>query len=134
MPLYMYMYIIFIDLTNAFDLVSRDGLFQDLKRIGCPERLLNVIISFHRDMKGVINFDGEISSPFPIDGGIHQGCILHQHSLAYSFLCSSDTLLKSAQNVYTCIQEAMALCSTLQRPRDVVLIKELLFADDASYT
>ena len=27
-------------------------------------------------MKGVISFDGEISSPFPINGGVKQGCIL----------------------------------------------------------
>ena len=31
------LYIAFIDLTKAFDLVSRDGLFQLLPRIGCPQ-------------------------------------------------------------------------------------------------
>ena len=30
------LYIAFIDLTKAFDLVSRQGLFQLLKKIGCP--------------------------------------------------------------------------------------------------
>ena len=32
----MPLYIAFIDLTKAFDLVSRKGLFQLLKKIGCP--------------------------------------------------------------------------------------------------
>ena len=32
----MPLYIAFIDLTKAFDLVSRQGLFQLLKKIGCP--------------------------------------------------------------------------------------------------
>ena len=30
------LYLAFIDLTKAFDLVSRDGLFSLLQRIGCP--------------------------------------------------------------------------------------------------
>ena len=32
----MPVYIAFIDLTKAFDLVTRQGLFQLLKKIGCP--------------------------------------------------------------------------------------------------
>lgn len=32
----MPLYVAFIDLTKAFDLVSRDGLFKALKKIGCP--------------------------------------------------------------------------------------------------
>nr|XP_027212554.1 uncharacterized protein LOC113805698 [Penaeus vannamei] len=44
------LYVAFIDLTKAFDLVSRDGLFKVLERIGCPERLLSIIQSFHEGM------------------------------------------------------------------------------------
>ena len=33
---HMPLYIAFIDLTKAFDLVSRDGLFKVLPKIGCP--------------------------------------------------------------------------------------------------
>ena len=36
---WMPLYIAFIDLTKAFDLVSRDGLFKALCKIGCPPRL-----------------------------------------------------------------------------------------------
>ena len=35
----MPLYIAFIDLTKAFDLVSRDGLFKILPKIGCPPKL-----------------------------------------------------------------------------------------------
>ncbi|XP_014787911.1 uncharacterized protein LOC106881903 [Octopus bimaculoides] len=38
MPLYM----AFIDLTKAFDLVSRKGLFILLQKIGCPPKLLRI--------------------------------------------------------------------------------------------
>lgn len=62
MPLYM----AFIDLTKAFDFVSRRGLFQLLKKIGCPPQLLSITASFHDDMKGTVSFDGASSEPFTI--------------------------------------------------------------------
>ena len=37
------LYLAFVDLTKAFDLVSRDGLFKVLKKIGCPPKLLAII-------------------------------------------------------------------------------------------
>ena len=41
------LYIVFIDLTKAFDLVSRDGLLKVLARIGCHVKLLSVVQLFH---------------------------------------------------------------------------------------
>ncbi|CAG5117359.1 unnamed protein product [Candidula unifasciata] len=55
------LYVAFIDLTKAFDLVSRKGLFNALRKIGCPPTLLSIIESFHTGTKGTINFDGETS-------------------------------------------------------------------------
>ena len=72
MPLYM----AFIDLTKAFDFVSRRGLFQLLKKIGCPPQLLSITYSFHDDMKGTVSFDGASSEPFTIKSGVNQGCVL----------------------------------------------------------
>ena len=48
------LYVAFIDLTNAFDLVSRDPLFKILAKIGCPPTLLSIMKSFHDDMKGTV--------------------------------------------------------------------------------
>ena len=45
---HMPLYIAFIDLTKAFDLVSRDGLFKVLPKIGCPPKLQSMIESFQR--------------------------------------------------------------------------------------
>ncbi|KAK7109622.1 hypothetical protein V1264_013633 [Littorina saxatilis] len=70
------LYIAFIDLTNAFDPVSRDGLFKVLERIGCPHRLLSMIQSFHTDTKGVMQFDGSSSAPFEVKSGVKQGYML----------------------------------------------------------
>ncbi|XP_062615832.1 uncharacterized protein LOC134277519 [Saccostrea cucullata] len=70
------LYIAFIDLTKAFDLVSRQGLFTLLHRIGCPPKLLRIISSFHEDMQGTVQYDGSSSDPFPIKSGVKQGCVL----------------------------------------------------------
>ena len=86
-------FIAFIDLTKAFDLVSRRGLFNLLEKIGCPPSLLSVISSFHNDMKGTVNYDGATSEPLKIHSGVKQGCvptlfgtdtIWYRHYLAYS--------------------------------------------------
>ncbi|KAI8513321.1 hypothetical protein Bbelb_099600 [Branchiostoma belcheri] len=102
------LYIAFIDLTKAFDLVSRKGLFQLLKKIGCPPQLLSIIISFHEDMKGVVSYDGETSQPFEIRS-VH----LHTRSDGKLFNLAR---LRAKTKVRT------------------VLIRDLLFADDAALT
>ena len=43
------MYISLIDLTKAFDLVSRVGLFKILPKFDCPAKILGIIKSFHND-------------------------------------------------------------------------------------
>ncbi|XP_076055156.1 uncharacterized protein LOC143033548 [Oratosquilla oratoria] len=70
------LYIAFIDLAKAFDLVSRGGLFTLLQRIGCPPKLLRMISSFHEDMHGTVQYDGSSSDPFPIRSGVKHGCVL----------------------------------------------------------
>ena len=67
-------YIAFIDLINVFDLVSRDGLFKILAKIGCPPTLLSIVKSFHDDMKGTVLYDGTTSDPFNSLSGVKQVC------------------------------------------------------------
>ena len=70
------LFIVFVDLTKAFYLVSKEGLFHLLEKIGCPQKLLKVVMSFHDDMKGSVLFDGSSSAVFPIKSGVKQGCVL----------------------------------------------------------
>ena len=71
----MPLYIAFIDLTKAFDLVSIDGLFHILPKIGCPPKLQSMIKSFYTNMKGTVQFNGSSSMPFDIRSGVKQGCV-----------------------------------------------------------
>ena len=72
----MPLYIAFIDLTKAFDLVSRDGIFQILPKIGCAPKLQSMIESFNTNMKETVQFNGSSLRPFDIYSGIKQGCVL----------------------------------------------------------
>ena len=69
----MRLYVAFIDLTKAFDLVSRDDLFQIFPKIGCPPKLQSMIESFRTNMKGRVQFNGSSSRPFDIRSGLKQG-------------------------------------------------------------
>ena len=78
----------FIDLTKAFNLVSRDGLFKILPRIGSLPRLLSIIRSFHDDIKGTVVFDGSTSDTFKhqkwSETGLHYRTDLVQNLLCHN--------------------------------------------------
>ena len=48
------LYILFVDLTKAFDTVSRPGLWSMLPRIGIPPKMVQMIRSFHGGMKAKV--------------------------------------------------------------------------------
>ena len=69
------LYTVFIDLTKAFDMVSRSGLWQLLRKFGCTEKFTKILKSLHEGMLGRVNIGGEFSEPFPVTNGLRQGCI-----------------------------------------------------------
>ena len=75
-----------IDLTKTFDLVSREGLFAILLKIGYPPNLFNIVKSFHTNTRATIQYDGSVSNSFEIKSGVKQGCVL-QLCLESSFRC-----------------------------------------------
>ena len=76
----------FIDLTKAFDLVSRDCLFKMLPLIGCPLKLLSLIRSFHDDMLSTVQLVCDISSVFGVKSGVKTRLLTCTHSL-WHLLC-----------------------------------------------
>ena len=135
----MPLYIAFIDLTKAFDLVSRSGLFSLLRKIGCPPRLLAVIISYHDNMHSTVCFNGATSEAFPVSSGVKQGCVLaptlfgifFSMLLQYAFKDCSDGVY-----IHTRSDGGLFNLARLRAKTKVteVLIRELLFADDAALT
>ena len=129
------LYLAFIELTKAFDLVSRNGLFSLLQRFGCPPKLLCMIKSFHQDMHYTVQFDGSSSDSFPIRNGLKQGCvfaptlfgIFFSLHLSYAFRDCDDGIFLHTRN------GGLFNLARLRGKTKVwrVLIREMLFADVA---
>ena len=135
----MPLYIAFIGLTMAFDLVSRDGLFQILPKIGCPSKLQNMIESFHINMKGTVQFNGSSSMHFHIRGGVKQGCILAPALFGIFFVLLLRHTFGTASEGMCLRTRSEGRLFNLGRLRvktkvREALIKDMLFADDAAVT
>ena len=53
------LYMTFVDLTKAFDTVSREGLWKIMAKFGCPAKFIAMVRQFHDGMLGRVQNDGE---------------------------------------------------------------------------
>ena len=67
---------IFYDLEKAFDSVPRPAMWEVLKRFGCPAKFVSLIRALHEGMVGRVQHQTGLTEPFPITGGLKQGCVL----------------------------------------------------------
>ena len=51
------LYMAFVDLTKAFDIVSRDGLWKIKAKLGCPPRFIAMVRQFHDSMQARVQND-----------------------------------------------------------------------------
>ena len=65
-----------VDLTKAFDTVSRVGLWKIMAKFGCPAKLIAMVRQFYDCMLARVQNDDEFSDPFPVTNGVKQGCVL----------------------------------------------------------
>ena len=100
-------------LTKAFDLVSREGLFNILLKSGCPPKLHSLIRSFHDDMKASILHKGSMSDSFDIKSKASKAVSLLPPSSASSLPCSYSMLLVLQLKGCTYAPGPMVNCSTL---------------------
>lgn len=131
------LYVVFVDFTKAFDTVGRTGLWQLLRKYGCPEKFTRMIESLHTGMTAKIKEAGETSDSFPVSNGVKQGCVLAP-TLFSIFLSAmlEEAFGELEDGVY--IQSRLdadlfnvshfkAKTKTAQ-----ILVRELLFADDSA--
>ena len=118
-------FIAFIDLTKAFDLVSRRGLFNLLEDIGCPPKLLSVISSFHNNMKGTVKYDGATSAPFEIHSGVKQGCVLAPTLFSIFFSMMLSYAFNTSKRVSSYILEINPTTTTTRADGKLVNLARL---------
>ena len=70
------LFMVFIDLTKAFDSINREGLWKILVKLGSPPRVVNIIRSFHDDMMARVSDNGTASDAFPVTNGTKQSCVM----------------------------------------------------------
>ena len=70
------LYPTFVDLTKAFDTVSREGLWGIMAKYGCPRKFIAIVRQFHDGMLARVTDNGEASEPFQVTNGMKQGCVL----------------------------------------------------------
>ena len=133
------LYVSFVDLTKAFDTVSRKGMWQIMERLGCPPRFLNMVIQLHDDQRGQVRLNGDLSEPFAISNGVKQGCVLAPtlFSIFFSMMLRQATEdLNDDDSIYIRyrldgnlfnLRRLQAHTKTQEQ-----LIRDLLFADDAA--
>ena len=63
----------FIDLKKAYDSVPRDAMWIALAKLGMPEETVQLIKSFHQDMKARILMDGTMLEEIEVKNGLRQG-------------------------------------------------------------
>lgn len=127
----------FIDLTKAFDLVNREALYVVLRRIGCPPRLLSVLRSFHDGMQATVQFEGTCSDLFDITIGVKQGCVLAPtlFGIFFSVLLQHAFPDPTGISLSSRSDGSLFNLARLRAKTKVrqVLIRELLYADDAVF-
>lgn len=110
-----------------------------LSRIGCPPKLLKLIESFHTNMKGTIHENGFSSDTYDIRCGVKQGCVLAPTLFGIFFaLLIKHAFKDNPSGIYLRTRSTGKLfnLSRLKAKTKVreVVIREMLFADDAALT
>ena len=72
----MVLYMTFVDLSEAFGTVSRDGLWKIMAKFGCPPRFIAMVRQFHDGMQTRVQNFGEYSEPFLVINRVKQGCVM----------------------------------------------------------
>ena len=66
----------YLDLTKAFDTVSRLGLWKMMAKFVIPDKFITITRFFHEGMQASVSDDVESSCSFQDNIWVEQGCVL----------------------------------------------------------
>ncbi|XP_042885024.1 uncharacterized protein LOC122261430 [Penaeus japonicus] len=70
-----HLFIGFIDLKAAFDTVDHLSLWNILKILGVPQKILSLFQRLYGDAESCVHINRKESDWFPINSGVRQGCV-----------------------------------------------------------
>ena len=133
------LYLLFVDLTKAFDTVNRQGLWALLERIGCPNHFIQIIQSFHDGMKITVKEGSTKAEPFVVTSGTKQGCVLAPTLFSIFFslmLFVAFENSKEGVEVHSRYDRGLLRTSNQHYKAftkvESTVIRDLLFADDCA--
>ena len=130
----------FVDLTNAFETVSRDGLWKKMSKFDCPHKFITIVRHFHENMQTRVLDDGESSESFPVSNGVKQCCVLAPTLLSLTFSAMLTDEFRDCDAGIRIGRRSDGKLFNLRRLQVVTKVKEtctvigdFLFADDRQF-
>ena len=128
---------VFVDFSKAFDAVGRTGLWQLLRKYGCPEKFTTMIEARHTGMMANVSVGWEVSESFSVTNGVKQGCVLAP--MLFSIFLSAmldETFRDMGGGFYIQSRQSADLFNVAhfraKTKTTRILMRELLFADDSA--
>ena len=127
---------VFVDFSKALDTVGRTGLWQLLRKYGCPEKFTTTINALHTGMMANVSVGGEVLESFSVTNGVN--CVLSPTLFSIFLSAVLDEAFRDmGDGIYIVSlqsrQSADIFNVTHFRANTKtirILMRELLFADD----
>lgn len=127
-------YMLFVDLSKAYDSIPRQTLQLLLQKYGLPPMMVKIIMSLYEQMKAEVLVGGETTPVFEVTNGLRQGCTIAPtlFNLFFNAVieCWRDRCSSlGVEILYKC---GGKLVGERTRRPSVINVTELLFADNAA--
>ena len=86
-------FVAFLDIKGAFDVVWHEGLFYKLANLGIVGKTLRTLMNSYQELKCVVKLQGMTSDPVPVNRSVRQGGVLS----TFYYLVFIDKLLYDLQ-------------------------------------